>query len=81
MQYVIDTLNIEIARLHKSVRKMKQRIPVDGEDIAIQDRVAEFESQIRELRKAIGVLKEYVRNTSGGVPGQYQSRYTESPPK
>jgi hypothetical protein len=81
MQYVIDTLNIEIARLHKAVRKMKERIPVDGEDMAIQDRVSEFEGQIRELRKAIGVLKEYVRSSTGGSGSQYQSRYMENPPK
>lgn len=78
MQYVIDTLNIEIARLHKAVRSLKTRIPADGEEERIHQRVTEFEGNIRELRKAIGVLKEYVRNSNTG--SAYQSRYIEPPP-
>jgi len=78
MQYVIDTLNVEIARLHKTIRNMKARVPSDGEEERIHERIVEFEGNIRELRKAIGVLKEYVRSSSTG--SQYQSRYMEPPP-
>jgi hypothetical protein len=47
MQYAIDTLSIEIGRLQKTIRKMRTKIPVEGEEEAILERVTEFETQIR----------------------------------
>jgi hypothetical protein len=82
MQYTIDTLNIEIARLHKNIRRLKNILPEDGEESIIQDKISEFEGNIRELRKAIGVLKEYVKSQQNNQPGgTYTSRYLENPPR
>jgi hypothetical protein len=64
MQYSIDTLGIEISRLQKTIRDMKSYIPSPDQDPIIQSRVLEFENQIRELKKAIGVLREYTKNSS-----------------
>ena len=78
MQYAIDTLSIEIGRLQKTIRKMRTKIPVEGEEEAILERTAEFEGQIREMRKAIGVLKNFVRENSqynNRDANQYNSSY------
>jgi hypothetical protein len=78
MQYAIDTLSIEIGRLQKTIRKMRTKIPVEGEEEAILERAAEFEGQIREMRKAIGVLKNFVRENSQYAnrdANQYNSSY------
>jgi hypothetical protein len=78
MQYAIDTLSIEIGRLQKSIRKMRTKIPLEGEEAAILERVSEFEVQIREMRKAIGVLKNFVRENSqynNRDASQYNSNY------
>lgn len=75
MQYSIDTLSIEIGRLHKAIRKLKTRKTDLDHEQFLQERITEFENQIRELRKAIGVLKEYIKSNNQ----QYQSRYTENP--
>ncbi len=64
MQYAVDTINIEISRLQKAIRRMKELAIVEEEDISVDSRIAEFEDQIREMKKAIGVLKEYVRTTA-----------------
>ncbi len=72
MQYTIDTLNIEISRLHKAIRKMKVRPPVDDQENNLQERITEMEGQIREMRKAISILKDYAKNNTP----QYQSQYT-----
>jgi hypothetical protein len=72
MQYTIDTLNIEISRLHKAIRRLKNRLPLDDQESTIQERVSEMEGNVREIRKAISILKDYARNSSS----QYQSQYT-----
>jgi hypothetical protein len=89
MQYAVDTINIEISRLNKAIRKLNDTVVIEGENDLIQSRIAEFELQIRELKKAIGVLKEYARantanryatgNSQFGVGGNSygnQSTYT-----
>ncbi len=72
MQYTIDTLNIEISRLHKAIRKLKVRPLVDDQESNLQERISEMEGQIREMRKAISILKDYAKNNTP----QYQSQYT-----
>jgi hypothetical protein len=77
MQYVIDTLNIEISRLHKSVRKMKSLPPNSEYEQTVEERITEMEGQVRELRKAISVLKDYSRNNTGQYSNnQYTSKLT-----
>jgi hypothetical protein len=78
MQYVIDTLNIEISRLHKAIRKLKTLAPKDDPDHTIDERISEMEGQVRELRKAISVLKDYARNSTGqyGSSQPYTSKLT-----
>ena len=81
MQYVIDTLNIEISRLHKAVRKLKSLPPNSEQEQTLDERISEMEGQVRELRKAISVLKDYSRNSSGqyssgGSSSQYTSKLT-----
>ncbi len=73
MQYTIDTLNIEIARLHKAVRKLKKRPPEPEQEQAVETRIAELEGQVRELRKAISVLKQSTRDTGS----QFTSRLAD----
>ncbi len=74
MQYVIDTLNIEISRLHKAVRKLKTLPPSNEQDQTVVERITEMEGQVRELRKAISVLKDFSRNNTGQYGGQYTSK-------
>jgi hypothetical protein len=78
MQYVIDTLNIEISRLHKSIRKLKTLPPRDDQEHTIEERITEMEGQVRELRKAISVLKDFARNNTGqySSSSQYTSKLT-----
>ncbi len=74
MQYVIDTLNIEISRLHKTIRKFKSLPPDSEYEQTVEERISEMEAQVRELRKAISVLKDYSRNSAG----QYSSSSSSS---
>ncbi len=75
MQYAVDTINIEIGRLNRAIRKLNETIVVDGQNDLIHSRVAEFELQVRELKKAIGVLKEYSRTNSATRYGNGNSQF------
>ncbi len=75
MQYTIDTLNIEISRLHKAIRKLKVRTTVDDQESNLQERISEMEGQIREMRKAISILKDYAKNNTPQYQSQYSSGY------
>jgi peptidoglycan hydrolase CwlO-like protein len=71
MQYAVDTLSIEIGRLQKVIRKLKSQIPDEEIKYDIEAQVNEFENNVRELKRAIGVLKKEARATSTGYNSQY----------
>jgi peptidoglycan hydrolase CwlO-like protein len=71
MQYAVDTLSIEIGRLQKVIRKLKSQIPDEEIKYDIEAQVNEFQNNVRELKRAIGVLKKEARATSTGYTSQY----------
>jgi hypothetical protein len=71
MQYAVDTLSIEIGRLQKVIRKLKSQIPDEEIKYDIEAQVNEFQNNVRELKRAIGVLKKEARAASTGYPSQY----------
>jgi peptidoglycan hydrolase CwlO-like protein len=71
MQYAVDTLSIEIGRLQKVIRKLKSQIPDEEVKYDIEAQVNEFENNVRELKRAIGVLKKEARAASSGYNSQY----------
>ncbi len=74
MQYAVDTIGIEIARLQKVIRELKSKPVVGMSEEIMQARILEFENQIREMKKAIGVLKEYQKTQTMNRQQQYTSR-------
>jgi peptidoglycan hydrolase CwlO-like protein len=71
MQYAVDTLSIEIGRLQKVIRRLKSQIPNEEIKYDIEAQVNEFENNVRELKRAIGVLKKEARAASSGYNSQY----------
>ena len=71
MQYAVDTLSIEIGRLQKVIRKLKSQIPDEEVKYDIEAQVNEFQNNVRELKRAIGVLKKEARAASTGYSSQY----------
>jgi peptidoglycan hydrolase CwlO-like protein len=71
MQYAVDTLSIEIGRLQKVIRKLKSQIPDEEIKYDIEAQIKEFENNVRELKRAIGVLKKEARAASTGYNSQY----------
>jgi peptidoglycan hydrolase CwlO-like protein len=71
MQYAVDTLSIEIGRLQKVIRKLKSQIPEEEVKYDIEAQVNEFQNNVRELKRAIGVLKKEARSDSTGYSSQY----------
>ena len=71
MQYAVDTLSIEIGRLQKIIRKLKSQIPNEETKYDIEAQVSEFENNVHELKRAIGLLKKEARATSTGYNSPY----------
>jgi peptidoglycan hydrolase CwlO-like protein len=71
MQYAVDTLSIEIGRLQKVIRKLKAQIPNEETKYDIEAQINEFENNVRELKRAIGVLKKEARAATPSYNSQY----------